>query len=174
MQCKKCQNEIIDTDRFCGFCGEENKINNKRILKDAVCSKREIKTLKKQMIAKEVEKHLTKCLLCGEPLPRWNEDIFSWGKDSHRKQCNYCGKCLTSVEDYWGKCKSCRGKIKEEKETKKEMIRAVKKEKELLILEERIKEQRDQELELQRIKEIEINQYRKLRKEIEARPQYQQ
>jgi len=31
MLCKKCQNEIIETDKFCGFCGEENIIIDDRI-----------------------------------------------------------------------------------------------------------------------------------------------
>lgn len=50
MLCKKCQNEIIETDKFCGFCGEENKITNP--ITEVNFSINQNKTLRQQLYSK--------------------------------------------------------------------------------------------------------------------------
>ena len=102
--------------------------------------------------------------------------MFYWGKDTHRKQCRHCGKCLVEDDGFGRACsmcwdKICREKIKEKTRRKEEKCAALKEQERLRQM--GIDQKRQQgELERQRVREIEMVQYHQLRKDIEAMPQY--
>ncbi|GEM_PF-4245898 len=142
---------LVNPESRSAYDIERNKVMYAKMEKD----KQYLKSIHMPLIIK-------KCRLCGGPLPKWWDNIFYLGKNAHRKKCHRCGKCLTGKGDFWGKCSACWDEIRREKEGRKEERRVAREERDRL-----------REYERRQMRNQKMDDYKKLRKEIEAMPQYE-